>query len=74
MANAHAVPRKAADGIAVQAQLDIDISKDYDLIVKVRDGVVHTYGLNSKQRINPCVECERFSELMKSRYGDDFEG
>ena len=72
MAKSHAVLTKAPQGIVQQAQHNIDVNADYDLIVKVRDGVVHTYANNVTKEAKPCIECTRYSNLLAQRERDSY--
>ena len=61
----HNIPLKSANEILTQAQHDVDVTKDYDLTIKVRGGVIHTYAKNSSQKLTQCVECERYEEFLR---------
>ncbi len=69
---AHAIPQKAADTIVAQAQHEIDVTKDYDLVIKVRDGEVHSYASNASTKAKPCIECARYSELLERRERESY--
>ena len=62
----HTVLQKFPNEVVQQAQHPVDVSKDYDLLVKVRDGVVHTYAKNSTKKIDSCIECDRYEAFMQA--------
>ena len=68
----HNIPQKAADSIVVQAQHGIDVTKDYDLVIRVRGGEVHTYCANISKEVKPCIECVRYSELLERRERESY--
>lgn len=52
-------------GIINEAQHGgVDFTRDFDLVVKVRKGVIHTYAKNSSSKADPCIECERYEKLI----------
>lgn len=72
MAISHTIPAKDAHRIVAQAQHELDVTRDYDLIVKVRDGVVHTYVSQTSKEAKPCIECTRYSELLARRERESY--
>lgn len=72
MAISHSIPKKDADTIVAQAQHPIDVSEDYDLAVRVRSGVVHTYARNTSTAFKSCIECARHEELLKRRERESY--
>lgn len=72
MAISHTITAKEPSRIVQAAQHPVDVTADYDLVVKVRGGVVHTYANNATKEAKPCIECTRYSELLTRRERESY--
>ena len=72
MAISHTITAKQTNGIVQAAQHPVDVNADYDLFVRVRGGVVHTYANNTTKEAKPCIECVRYSTLLARRERESY--
>lgn len=64
----HSIPAKAVLALVQQAQCDIDVSRDYRVVINVKGGEVHLNASNQLVSKEPaCVECDRYDELIAER-------